>query len=83
MFISADGPDSVCCFLFVHKMMANGEKVCTSEGCRLGKAKLRTNYMWLMGIGRRKRPTVSYSPNSLSDQLVFILRSLMLTNKKT
>lgn len=82
MFISADGPDSVCCFLFVHKMMGNGEKVCTSEGCRLGKARLRTNYMWLMGIGRR-RTTVSYSPNSLSDQLVFILRSLMLTNKTT
>lgn len=81
-FTSADGADSVCCFLFVHKMMGNGEKVCTSEGCRLGKARLRTNYMWLMGIGRR-RPTVSDSPNSLSDQLVFILRALLLTNKTT
>lgn len=81
-FISADGADSACRFLFVHKMVGNGEKVCTSEGCRPGKARLRTNYMWLVGIGRR-RPTVSDLPNSLSDQLVFILCSLLLTNTAT
>lgn len=43
MFISADGPDSASCFLFVHEMMGNREKVRTSEGCKLGKARLRTN----------------------------------------
>lgn len=43
MFFSADGPDSVSCFLFVHEMMGNREKVRTSEGCKLGKARLRTN----------------------------------------
>lgn len=43
MFLSADGPDAVSRFLFVQEMMGNREKVRTSEGCKLGKARLRTN----------------------------------------
>lgn len=76
--IRADGPDSVCRFLFVRKMMGNGEKVRTSEGCRLGNARLRTNHMGLVGTGSR-RATVSYSPDSPAEQLEFISRSVPLT----
>lgn len=53
MFISAGGPDSVSCFLFVHQTMGNREKVRTSEGCKLGKARLRTN----VGDGDREEET--------------------------
>lgn len=43
IFTSAGGPDSGSCFLFVQEMMGNREKVRTSEGCKLGKARLRTS----------------------------------------
>ncbi len=46
LLISADAPDSLSCFLFAHEMMGRGnrENDCTSEGCKLGKARLRTNW---------------------------------------
>lgn len=43
---SVDGPDTVRGFLLVNETMGsgNGKNDCTSEGCKLGKARLRTNW---------------------------------------
>lgn len=57
LFTTTDGADSVCCFLFVHDMMGNGENDSTNEGCKLGKARLRTN--WLIGTRGKKLRVIS------------------------
>lgn len=41
---------------------ANGEKDCTSEGCRLGKAKLRTN--WPNRDEKRERSVIMTARNA-------------------
>lgn len=76
-FISTDGPDSVCCFLFVREMMGNGENDCTSEGCKLGKARLRTNGpCGFIGIRRKKlKLIISYTLNNVSEKLLFTFLS--------
>lgn len=84
LLISADGPDSVCCFLFVREMMGsgNGENDCTSEGCKLGNARLRTTWPWLIGIRRKKlKLIISYKLDNLPGLLLFIWQTLQLTNK--
>lgn len=55
LFSFADERDSVGCVLLVHGIMGigNGYNDCTSEGCKLGKARLRTK--WPCGIMGQKK----------------------------
>lgn len=67
--VPTGGPGSVRCFLFVREMMGNGENDCTSEGCKLGKARLRTNWPYgFVGISRKKL-IISHTLSNLSEKL--------------
>lgn len=75
--LSISGSDSVCCHLSVQGMMGsrNGENDCTKEGCKLGKARLRTNRSYGSTGTRRKKLKliISYQLNSLTHIKLFTL----------
>lgn len=81
LFISADGPDSVCRFLFVHEMMGNGENDCTSEGCKLGKARLRTNWPYGSSGWEGGNWLLATRRTICRNCWCLFLRSLLLTNE--